>query len=198
MNCTIHTNYVYITNNATYGGGKMLNFVPNSNANFSGISNKTIHAFDMIYVGTDYPSPGCTNDNTKLTIQFYCNPYEGNGIPEIVVEKTCENTIKWETAYACRLCVDKTDFIDETTQCQNGKQSIVPKKVNSCNGLVPDPSTSDCASVSVNRSTAFIVGIVAAVIVVILVGIMVYFYCSKRKIENKYKLLVTDNDLDES
>jgi len=199
--CDYVKNFLYLVvpnkNNAThYGFGNSLNFIPDPTANFSGISNKTyFHTFDLIYNGSSNPPPGCSAANTKATIKFYCNPFEVQGDPELIEENNCDITLRWVSPVACRVCVFK-DLVDEITECQSGQQNVVSKKINSCFGSVPEPITTVCESVSVQKTTALIIGVIVTIIVVILLLVVLFCYFKKKNLEVEYRRIMEEKDLE--
>jgi len=190
-------NYFYFsTNNTGYGLGSMLSFNADTKVNFTGITNQSIHAFDISYYNPPNPPPGCFSDNTLVMVEFYCSLSQGSEIPELVDNNNCNFNFRWTTNYACRLCTEE-DIVDEHTECQDGKQTVVPKKINMCNGILPDPKVTACESVTVPKTTALYGVIVVGSIVLVLIVVLVYMYRKKRHFEIQYQKLALDQDLED-
>jgi len=154
------------------------------------------HTFDIQYTrGNNLPKE-CTQVTT--TIQFFCLPNEGKGLPVATsFETKCTTTFVWKSLYGCKICT-KNDEVEEEGPCINGMRTRVIRYNTPCYEKEPTvPVTEPCQDFEVARTTVILAVSTSTLLLGAGVGCAIYFFQQKRKIEVKYDLLRNEATVDE-
>jgi hypothetical protein len=131
-------------------------------------------------------------DETRSTsLQLQCvSDEESAPAPSILSDDGCALRLHWNSLAGCRVCED-TDYVEERTECKDGKRVVQQARRTLCNGpLFRDTVTESCQMEF--EFPWWAVAVIAAAVLLLIIVIVVV--CVRnRRLSHSYELLANSN-----
>jgi len=163
------------------------------------VASANFHTFSLVYTkGKNIPN---TCKSVSTTIEFYCSAKEGRGSLVLYKLDDCNPVFIWNSSYACPKCNPEVDIIKEYGSCIDNLRIVSYRYARPCNAesvLIHQAEQEPCEGIKVGRSTAIFAVAIVLLLVLIGLGLAFLFFRQKRDLETKYKILKSENNLDDS